>query len=197
MTPLILLALVIFSTPLALMVIPLCKASILAKPTKHIYYAIPAVITCFILFFGQILILDGATLLGPPRHMYFRPVTNSDLLSDAFKDFGPMCFYLTATYAYFFFAVIKNYHTTFESHLLRNIVAITILLLLPSIQLACYALIKGNLSPLLFIGLPGFILPGFLILTSISSKAPNPSFNPDAASASQRPILPRRFGSAG
>jgi len=27
--------------------------------------------------------------------------------------------------------------------------------------------------------------------------APNPSFNPDAASASQRPILPRRYGSAG
>ncbi len=26
---------------------------------------------------------------------------------------------------------------------------------------------------------------------------PNPSFNPDAASASQRPILPRRYGSAG
>jgi len=28
-------------------------------------------------------------------------------------------------------------------------------------------------------------------------SSPNPSFNPDAASASQRPTLPRRYGSAG
>ena len=31
----------------------------------------------------------------------------------------------------------------------------------------------------------------------VSPQSPNPSFNPDAASASHRPILPRRYGSAG